>query len=535
MHHKNNKPVGNNNNNGSPRSQETVPTTPSPNVFMDRFKNKKKFDYAEFDDDDNDIEKDGSLDLEHNDPVISPLTTNKGDFATTTATIPQFSVMNNTTRQPDDIKFTQYPNISFDDSSVSDVSAHILGAKGTLKHVDANTASVDDPNASQAESFLLDTTMDSYNMDAMSALGFGRFENVLQVSSDGPPPSYYNIARHDATTTNTYEDAAIGEGEDEDGSHSVPSELYSNLSMDSSMMNASQDTSGAVYGGHLFTSMDMMMLKNKDTSLLEMPPPPSDAASDSSSRPDDIAGEDNDDGQILPSDDQPPLVPSPVPAALHLVPPTSVSGIENAPLRQKSMQDAVSQSITEELSKVMKLLEGENTAAEAVNDNLGVVGGSQDAEQRAEPNDVARESSIPSNEDSSIVHIGNVKVADASPVAVDKQEVDKNDGEDETELAPTPEPDYNEGVNVLMIDDVSTDVEPDETNPMKQVNNALNDCMDILERAKASRSSTPYVNNDNTEGNDDTPEAKEAMAGEVSKSNEVAGEDELSLVTERLD
>ncbi|KAL7537820.1 hypothetical protein ACHAXR_011978, partial [Thalassiosira sp. AJA248-18] len=486
----------------TPRSQETVPTTPSPNVFMDRFKNKKKFDYAEFEDDDIDVEQDYQHSIDSVcGAVISPLITttnnNNNDFVTKPRnTNSRLSAVMN--HQPtNDIKFSsQYPNISFDDSSVSDVSAHILGAKGTLKVVDANTTNADDPNASQAESFLLDTTMESYNMDAMSALDQLRFENVLQVDHyEGPPPY------HHASAT----------GED-DGSHStgaVPSELYSNLSIDSSMLpNCSHDTSGvgagagtsssASYGGHLFTSMDMM-LRNKDSSLLDMPPPPSDAASDSSSRPDD-----DDDGMV--EDDNFPADPT----SLHPIIPASASGIENAPMRKKNEQDAVSQSINEELNKVMKLLGGP-AAAKSQEENEDEEG----MDETTEPGQ---------SMDESVTHIGNVNepahlndtpiVADGAPASSENGKVGEQNDQDP-------------GLNVL-IDDASTDAEPDEDDPLKLANNTLSDCINILEKARvhSKASSSLYANNDY--GGVDAATEKEA--------NEVEEEeDNSSMVTERLD
>ena len=490
----------------SPRSLETFPATPSPAVFQNRFKNKKKFDYAEFDDED-DIEKDGSNDGAACDAVISPLTINKTDFA---AANPRMTAPVNT-RQPTNVKIPQYPNISFDDSSVSDVSANILGARGALKHVDANTASVDDPNVSRAESFLLDTTMESYNMEAMSALDQVRFEDVLQVSTDGALPSYHaagGIMNNNNVTSNIYED---------DGS--VPSELYSNLSIDSSMLHMSQDQSGiagqALYGAHLFTSMDLMMLKNKDSSLMDMPPPPSDAASDSSSRPDDALVGDSDD-QLLAEQSR---TASPVPTSTNLSVPASIG---NAPMRDQSEQNAVSQSINEELKKVMNLLTGDDNNCDVAKEVDG-----DDRSEEEHSGVVSRESTVPFNVDASIMHIGNVKVIGETSK---KDEVTK---EDVLASGANTNP-YDNGLNVLM-DDISTDAEPEETDPVKQATYALNDCIDILEKAKLNQTSkvSPYANNNDDEygaGDEDA-----AVVAEKESSSGEADEDESSLVTERLD
>jgi hypothetical protein len=218
----------------SPRSLEetAAPNTPSPAIFSDRWK-KKKFDYAEFHDDPD--AEDSACDMT---PTMTPTTS---------------KYLN---RPAQDIKFSQFMNTSFDDSSVSDVSGHLLGAKGTMKNGDGAKE-----DSSQAESFLLDTTMDSYNMETMSALNV-RLENVLQLDGASPRGNF-SASRADDESLVTRASA-------------VPSELYSNIntSTDSSTMH-SYDT-GAAYASHLIT---LDMIKTKDS----MPPPPSDAASDSSS------------------------------------------------------------------------------------------------------------------------------------------------------------------------------------------------------------------------------------------------------------
>ena len=432
----------------SPRSlaETDAPSTPSPNVFMDRFKNKKKFDYAEFEDDDL---------VEQSSPeVMSPLTaTDLNEHAREfSATGGRNAIGVSRSRMPqqqqvvdgsriNDIKFTESQNISFDDSSVSDVSAHVLGAKGSLRS--------NKTDASQAESLLLDTTMESYNMEAMSALDVGRFENVLPSSPTTAQPTQQ---RERGLSQATSED---------DADRSVPSELYSNLSIDSSLLH-SHDTSGATYGNHLLT---LDMLRNKDSSLLQMPPPPSDAASDSSYSQQDVGIDDVDNiGE--------PIVPTAD---------SGVSGIENVPMREKNEQDAVSQSINNELSKVMELLK--------------------------------------STDDGSHVHIGTV--SDGIPGSP----APKN-------AASRP----YEGLNVL-VDDASTDAEPDENDPMKQMNNALTDCMDILEKARVHHHQRPQAPSTNTAN---TTNKKGGVAAAyleaLSRKNSVDdGDEDSSLVTQRLD
>ena len=435
----------------SPRSlaETDAPSTPSPNVFTNRFKNKKKFDYAEFEDDD--------LAEQSSPEVMSPLTAtdlneHAREFSATAGG--QTAIGVSRSRMPqqqqvvegsriNDIKFMESQNISFDDSSVSDVSAHVLGAKGSLKS--------NKTDASQAESLLLDTTMESYNMEAMSALDFGKFENVLPSSPTTQPTQQRERGLSQATS----EDDADG---------SVPSELYSNLSIDSSLLH-SHDTSGATYGNHLFT---LDMLRNKDSSLLQMPPPPSDAASDSSYSQQDVGIDDVDNiGE--------PIVPAD----------SGVSGIENVRMREKNEQDAVSQSINNELSKVMELLK-----------------------------------STESTDDGSHAHIGTV--LDGVPGSATKN----------TASRPYEGP---EGLNVL-VDDASTDAEPDENDPMKQMNNALTDCMDILEKARVQHHQQPQAPSTNTEKTNKKGGVAAAYLEALSRKNSVDdGEEESSLVTQRLD
>lgn len=448
--------------NDSPRSlnDATVPPTPSPTVFMDRFKNKKKFDYAEFEDD-IDAEDPSSYGSPCDDAVISPLTVdNRVKLSADTIKTRTRPSVNH---QPaNDIKFSQFQNVSFDDSSVSDVSAHVLGAKGTLKKVDPNAS------ASQSESLLLlDTTMESYNMEAMSALDQVRFEDVLKV--DGLASSPTRKTHHaDGIDKVKSEDSR----DNEDGSLStgaVPSELYSNMSIDSSVLHYSQhaDTSGAIYGGHLFT---LDMLRNQDSSLLEMPPPPSDAASDASTQHQDV-GEDFDNSIAHP----PPSSSS----AAYLIPASS-SGIENVPMREKNEQNAVSQCINDELTKVMNLLKSPEKLS-----------------GRATMESEARQSNVTGGLDDSVVHIGNVNAS-----------------------TPTAFANPYEGVTVLMDDESSTDAESDVNDPLKEMNNALSDCMDILENARLQNQAPtnfPYAEKTTAVGSNDMEE------------------DELSLVSEKLD
>ena len=159
------------------------------------------------------------------------------------------------------------------------------------------------------------------------------------------------------TTLDSYNVAsASGYAGLDDGSHSVEAATplydttgdHSNLSVDSSLLQHENAASG--YGAHLFT---MDMLRNKDTNLLEMPPPPSDVASDSShSHPDDIdsLGE--------------PIVRSDTVFTM----------------REKSEQEAVTQTINNELSKVMELLKSPEAETSSVGINVLV-----DDDESADP------------------------------------------------------------------------------------------------------------------------------------------------------
>jgi hypothetical protein len=195
------------------------------------------------------------------------------------------------------------------------------------------------------------------------------------------------------------------------------------------------------------------MLRSKDSSLLDLPPPPSDAESDCSSSQKECATE----------DDKYPSVAGLAAAAS--------GGIANAPMREKNEQDAVSQSINDELSKVMKLLGHKDGAA-------------------------AKSSEPSFNVDDTVVHIGNVK----EPAL---------DGD--TSSAP-------DGVNVLIEEggnESVEDEEDDENDPLKLMSDTLGDCIDILEKAKQQHRSTTPSPSDSNENKDE--------------------EEESSLVTQRLD
>lgn len=253
----------------SPRSLDpTAAQTPSPYAFANHFKSKKKFDYAEFDDDEA---------VENPARSLSPLTCEiASPAAVSHKAVPQIN----------------FPDISFDDSStgVSDVG------------VKAPQLETPDMNPSE---LLLDTTLDSYNI--ASASGYAGLDDGSH-SVEAATPLY-----------------------DTTGDHS-------NLSVDSSLLQHENAASG--YGAHLFT---MDMLRNKDTNLLEMPPPPSDVASDSShSHPDDVdsIGE--------------PIVRSDTVFTM----------------REKSEQEAVTQTINNELSKVMELLKSPEAETSSVGINV---------------------------------------------------------------------------------------------------------------------------------------------------------------------
>lgn len=401
----------------SPRSLEetAAPSTPSPGMFADRWK-KKKFDYAEFQDDPD--AEDSACEMY---PTVDVPTTSKyfGQPAR-------------------DIKFSHFMNSSFEDSSISDVSqCHMLGAKGSMKE---NEAAKED--SSQAESHLLDTTMDSYNMDTMSELN-ARLENVLQLDGASPREKL-NQKADDAShlTVNS----------------NVPSELYSDINSTESPMQYDYDT-GAAYASHLIT-LDMM--KNND-----MPPPPSDVASDTSSYQDDKLAD--------------------VDQNLHF---DCLGGAEERLIqRAKSYQveDAVcpktkTEMINDELSKVMKLLQTPSKDG-------------ADAECFGSPESSA-EIYIPSESDTESASMSSMSVVggllrdgnqqDSQPS--DDRSVSSTEALNNTVPASQDHKEssvdaQNDGINVLVKDD--SDGENDENDPLQAMNVALNECMAILDKAAA--------------------------------------------------
>ena len=68
---------------------------------------------------------------------------------------------------------------------------------------------------------------------------------------------------------------------------------------------------------------------------------------------------------------------------------SAVSGIENTPMREKNEQDAVSQSINDELTKVMKLLKSPRLKEQVVTEDI-----MEEEEMSGQNDDVSRESTI---------------------------------------------------------------------------------------------------------------------------------------------
>jgi hypothetical protein len=397
----------------SPRSLDPtdVPSTPSPAIFMDRFsKNKTNFDYAELEDDNVNV-KDPSFYAER-DVVIGPPT--NGDECR----LANASSMSNKHQPTDDIEYAKR-GASFDyhdDSSMSDVSAHLLGAKGSIRK--------NDVNVSQAESLLLDTTMESYNMEAMSALDQVRFEDVLNV--DGS-------SRSGTAVRGRAGGGIVRVPSDDEGcslsTGVMPSDLYSNLSLKSD--NLRDDSNVASYEGHYFA---LDLLRNKDSPMVDMPPPPSDVASVSSSQQDleeILAAVDN----IMPGGE-----------------------MDFALTREKSERDAISQSIKDELSRVIAILESPENAEE------GGVGESVDRSH----------------------YIGTVE----GRTVVEDNSAHGNDAADTSGY---------EGISVI----VSDEPEPDENDHMRQMNEALSDCRDILEKARSSNKGMPSNACNDPEGGTD--------------------------------
>ena len=189
------------------------------------------------------------------------------------------------------------------------------------------------------------------------------------------------------------------------------------------------------------------LLRNKDSSLVEMPPPPSDVASDASSQQD--VGEDFD--------------------AMT----TGTGDNEFASTRRKNEQDSVSQRINDELTRVMKLLESPTKSEEGVGESvdrshyIGTVAGHTVENGSALGNDEANNSCY-------------------------------------------------EGLSVIANDES----EPDETNPLRHMIEALSHCRDILLKAR-SHNGMPSNSSDGNE--------------KVAAGWNSAEEEESSLVTEQID
>ena len=375
----------------SPRSLEsTAAPSPSPALFADRWK-KKKFDYTEFVDDPD--AEDSACAMT---PKMSPKTT---------------KYLNQPAR---DIKFSQFMSTSFEDSSVSDVSGHMLGATGAMKNGD-------DKSISEDENFLLDTTQDSYNMEALSALDHCRLENVLQLDRASPQPNLqsFPVSRADDISLNT----TVG---------SLPSELYSNIntSADSDEMQ-SYDT-GAAYASHLIT-LDMI------TSIDSMPPPPSDVASDSSSVQD-VNNLEMDHNMIENEAEDRLLVHA-----------KALSALTDT---QESLETKTDM-IQAELSRVMQLLQTPSRELEAG----GYTSPDSSADLYFHSESDTESASLASN----VSVLGGVTREDPT------QEKVVHPAQDLRET--------DEG----MSDD--SDSENDENDPLNAMNSALKDCIDILDKA----------------------------------------------------
>jgi hypothetical protein len=374
----------------SPRSHDptTLPSTPSPAAFMDRFgKNETQFDYAEFGDNNVDVKDPSFYDAEGDliDPPID------GDKRGHVGSVPNY-------HQPtDDIEYGH--DVSFDlndDSSVSDVSAHLLGARGSIMRSGANI--------SQAESTFLDTSMESYNMEAMSALEQVRFEDVLYVDASlRSGPTVHGRSGRGIIRVTSHEEVGCSLS-----TGMMPSDLYSNLSLDESD-NLRDNSNGLA---------------------VDMPPPPSDVASDASSQQD-LEVELDRVNNIMPW-----------------------WGTSFVPTREASEQYAISHSINDELRMITQLLESAENAAE------GEAGVSVD-----------RSHYIGTVEGHTVV--GN----------------DYTLREDETKTS------CYEGVSVI----VNCEPEPHENEHLRQMNEALSDCRDILEKARSLNNGMPNENNDDND------------------------------------
>ena len=323
----------------------TEPMTPTPKSFGDRFR-KKKFDYAEFQEDE-----------------AEP---SEYDFRHVTTAQQQEELRSTDFVCPQDIKFSQFQCASFDDSTVSDVSAHIHSAKAkSLK-------SIDDIGAFEEQA---------------------RFDNAL----------YSNTPN---------DDASVGD---------VPSELYSNLSMDDSSAIQSRDVP-TFYGANAYM-LENMIKSNKTSLLDDLPPPPSDAASDNSSQQD---GKEQQLEGMFPTD---PFYDN--------------DDTEIEPVSGENYQN----EINKELTKVMRILNN---------------GGDDDHIDREDDDNTVEVGSI-----------GNEDASDVSPTSnvygVPHLLENKSDGQ----------VDANGDA-----DDSVTSSVPSEDDPVKLMNSALDDCMAILDKAR---------------------------------------------------
>ena len=326
---------------------------------------------------------------------------------------------------------------------MSDVSAQLLGARGFAKSNGANISTYDDPDSSRCESYLLDATAETYNMSAMP----GNLDGVLDGA--GSPGAA------DRPSSSAFDDDDNNDSRCSRSTGAVPSELYPSISFDSSMMGSNMSQIGlSTTGGHqqLLTSLDRIKFDGDD-----MPPPPSDAPSVSSSRQDSLA----------PSDFDAATVDSPVPTADQLLP--SVDGAVNdasEAARQRQWQADASQSIKNELDKVMQILSSSSPTKS---------GGDGDDDEEASP-------------------------APASPSSV---------------LARRGASQYD-GVNVLVPPVSPEQPSVESVDHLRELNAELNDCIDILKKAKEHRIE------------DRRP------SGEV-ESRASAGNEVSSMVTEALD
>jgi len=449
--HRDLSPDGGHHDKESPRSLEnTAPVSPSPKSdgggLIGRIKKKSRFDYAEFEDS-RSVEgmveggRDKSITAGADMGAFSPLTTDRAIMSATKGEDPAADAEAGQQPQPANILFSKYQNTSFDDSSVSDVSAQLLGAKSFAKNNGANISTDDNPNSSRCESYLFDNASETYNMSAMP----GNLDGIVDGAGS---PDAADRPSSPARDDDDNDSCSLSTG-------AVPSELYPSISFDSSMLGSNMSQIGlSTTGGHqqLLTSLDRIRFDEED-----MPPPPSDAPSVSSSRQD----------SLTPGDFDAVMADSPVPTADQLLP--SVDGVVNdasAAAQQQQWQADASRSIKNELDKVMQILASSPIKS----------GGEGDEESPAP----------------------------ASPSSV---------------LARRGAGQYD-GVNVLV---PSAPVSPEPEQPsvqsvdhLKELNAELNDCIDILKKAKEHRI-----------------EDKRASGEEENRAS--AGNEVSSMVTEALD